>query len=220
MDFDQVAVNTDFDANPEDRCPVVLLLDNSASMTGAPLDALNDGLRLFRDSLSQDPLARKRVEVAVVSFGPVSVVSDFQTVDTFEPPRLAPASDTPMGAAIVKGLDLIESRKQAYRDNGIKYYRPWIFLITDGAPTDDWAEAARRVHEGVERKRLVFFAVGVAGANMTTLTSISPREPRKLDGLNFRELFVWLSNSLRAVSGSRPEDDRVALPRTDDWSST
>lgn len=40
-----------------------------------------------------DSMAVKRVEVAVFSFGPVQVVSDFQTPDMFYPTDLAPSGD-------------------------------------------------------------------------------------------------------------------------------
>src|SRR6516225_5727115 len=87
-----------FADNPENRCPVVLVLDNSGSMGGAPIKQLNDGLQTFRDELQADSLAAKRVEVAIVTFGPVVVQTDFTTVHNFYAPSLQVAHDTPMGA--------------------------------------------------------------------------------------------------------------------------
>lgn len=198
----------EFAENPEPRCPCVLLLDTSGSMQGEPLVALAAGLATLRDELRADSVAARRVELAVVTFdSEVRVVQEFTTVDRFEPPPLRAQGLTCMAAAIERALDLLEARKAEYRAHDIAYYRPWIFLITDGEPQgepeDRVAAAARRVREAEAAKRVAFFAVGVEGANLPRLAELSVRAPLKLKGLDFRELFVWLSRSMRAVAQSR-----------------
>jgi uncharacterized protein YegL len=205
--------------NPEPRCACVLLLDVSGSMAGEPIGSLNEGITTFRNELVLDNLASKRVEVAVVTFGNgVKVAQDFVTVDKFQPPRLSASGETPMGGAINTALDMIENRKKAYRTNGISYYMPWVFMITDGQPTDMWEQAAKRLQSDVNGKHVTFFAVGVAGANMNVLRQISPRPPVSLQGLRFRDMFIWLSSSMSSIAKSRP-GDQVELESILGWAT-
>ncbi len=206
----------EFAENPEPRCPCVLLLDTSGSMQGTPINALNEGLLSFRDELIKNPLAARRVEVAIITFDShVNVVQDFVTADQFNPPILTAQGLTNMGSGINKALDLIQERKIQYRANGIAYYRPWVFMITDGEPQGESEniieQATKRLQMDEANKRVAFFTVGVENANMARLSNIAVRTPLKLKGLNFVELFVWLSASMSAVSHSKV-DEQVALP--------
>ena len=212
--------SVEFADNPEPRCPCVLVLDTSQSMSGEPIAALNRGLRVFRDELLAVPLARKRVEVAVISFGEsVEVVRDFGTVERFEPPVLEARGETPLCTGILRALDILEARKKRYRANGVPYSRPWVFLLTDGMPQGDTLEVTRqavqRIRTAEAARKVVFFAVGVEGANMKLLARISVRLPLKLDGLRFADLFAWLSASTARAATTSGEEQAVLPPI--DW---
>jgi uncharacterized protein YegL len=216
---EQISFGTsEFADNPEPRCPCLLLLDVSGSMQGQPIDELNAGLITFREELAADALAMKRVEVGIVTFGPVQIALPFQGASAFSPPNLTAQGDTPMGGAIKQGLEMVRQRKDEYKANGISYYRPWVFLVTDGGPTDEWESAGAAVREEEHSKSIAFFAIGIQGANMDTLQQISVRKPLLLDGLRFRDLFSWLSTSLRSVSQSSPGTE-VQLHSPQGWAS-
>ena len=219
-------IDVDFIDNPEPRCPCVLLVDTSGSMSGAPIAALNSGIEQFARELNDDNLAKKRVEVAIVSFGQgVHTVQDFTGATSFTPPRFESNGSTPMGEGVVHAVALLEERKQRYRSAGIQFFRPWIFLLTDGAPTDYqthfWRQALDLVHEGEASKKMLFFGVAINEADLGKLNELCPqsRPALKLRGLSFRELFSWLSSSLRAVSSANPGATGLALPSPSGWAS-
>jgi uncharacterized protein YegL len=221
-EFDQIPFDAAvFADNPEPRCACLLLLDTSSSMAGQAITQLNQGLVTFKDELMADSLAVKRAEVGVLGFGPVRIHANFATADQFVAPTLQANGDTPMGAAILQAIEMVRLRKEVYKTNGISYYRPWIFMITDGAPTDSWQQAAVAVRQGEQQKSFAFYAVGVEGANFEILSQISTRQPLKLKGLRFRDLFSWLSSSMASVSRSQPgETTTLTNPiAPDGWAS-
>lgn len=207
-------------ANPQHpHCATVLVLDTSGSMTGDKIHQLNDGMRSFRDDVLSDDLARKRVEAAVVTFGgSVDVPQDFSSIEQFNPAQFSATGGTPMGAAILRAIEMVRMRKDGYRAAGVDYYRPWIFMVTDGEPTDMkegdplWEQVVTAVHDGEARKEFLFFAVGVEPADMALLSKIAPpeRPPVQLRPGRFAEMFAWLSRSQQRVSASRV-GEQVAL---------
>jgi uncharacterized protein YegL len=213
---------TEFADNPDQRCPCVLVLDTSQSMQGERIAELNAGLRVFQESIAADSTALRRVEVAIVTFdSAVKVVQDFTTVDKFDPPTLTAQNLTCMGAGIAQGLDLIEARKETYRSNGVPYYRPWLFVITDGEPQGESADliedTKRRLRADSKDKKVTVYAVGVGDqANLAKLEDITGTKAMQLKGLSFKELFQWLSASMSRVSKSA-EGAQVALPPTNNF---
>ena len=257
-----------FAENPEPRCPCVLVLDVSYSMSGEPIDQLNRGVATFARELKEDLLASLRTEVAIVAFaGGAEMAQSFISAYDFNPQRLdadegelitedqfyrqplsigdgtetlppdyvtddglycykAPfrlLGGSNMSAGINLALDKIEERKQSYRENGIDYFRPWLFLITDGEPTEPQEvvdETARRLKDTESEKKVAAFSVGVEGANIDALARISPRRPLTLKGLEFGSMFVWLSHSLSQVSRSRTDDEiRLDQEGLRDWAA-
>jgi uncharacterized protein YegL len=225
---------SEFAENPEQRLPCVLLLDTSDSMstvvgayeraTGETvyrdgqtynlvsggktrIDLLNEGLIALKETLTADSLTSRRAEIAIITFGgTVTIVQDFVTADIFQPPHLRTSGNTPMGEAILAALEMVTKRKATYRAAGILYYRPLIFMITDGEPNDGdpWQAAADKVREGEANKSFAFFTVGVEDADMSVLKHISPSRASQLKKVNFREMFVWLSKSMQSVTQSTP----------------
>jgi uncharacterized protein YegL len=204
---DRVHVNEN---NREPRQPLVLLVDTSGSMRG-DLPDVSAGLAALRAALARDAVARNRIELALVTFGgAVTAHGDFGEAAVFEPPVLAAEGDTPMAAALEQALDLLEAKKRAYKESGLDYYRPLVFLLTDGEPTDTgrWPEAVRRVREAERARKIVLLCVGTGTANFARLAELSPdRAPLRLRDAKWEDMFQWLSRSVQARSRSRPGDE-------------
>ncbi|GAA2405839.1 vWA domain-containing protein [Mycolicibacterium llatzerense] len=221
------------DANPDPRVACVVLADVSGSMQGEPIAALERGFAAFTDYLHRDPLASKRVEVAVVTFGTVAtVLVPMQEARSLQPVGFNAAGTTNLAAGVHLALDILEDRKYAYKAAGLQYYRPWILLLTDGRPNiEGLDESIARLNAAETARGVTIFAVGAGPyVDYQQLTRMSlQRSPAPLDGLKYEALFEWLSASLSNVSNStefgRSDEalgsmgSQIPLPPVSGWTS-
>ncbi|MDF3833977.1 VWA domain-containing protein [Cupriavidus basilensis] len=211
--------------NTEQRTPLVLVLDCSGSMDGEPIQQLNEGLKLLEQELKSDVIASKRVRILVVKFGgydSAEIAGDWCDAMDFSAPQLRADGTTPTGQAIELALAEIEQEKLRFRQAGVAYTRPWLFLMSDGAPTDQWEPSATQARRAEQANKVAVFPIAVgAGASADVLQQFSNRGAggvKQLKGLQFRELFLWLSASMQVVSQSTP-GGQAQLPSTDSWST-
>lgn len=216
----------------EPHMACVLLVDTSGSMAGEPIASLNASINRFKEQTSMDELAKKRVDVAIIEFNSEArLVQDFMPISWMKPISLTASGLTSMGAGIHLAIDKVKERSHFYATMGTPCFKPWIFMITDGGPTDEIETAIRRIEEeegkGTHGK-LKFFALGVPGYDKNTLFRITKRV-MELKDTDFSQIFNWISESMVAISvsrvgeeaalGSLPENARKASPDKDvsDW---
>lgn len=211
MEYNLLMRNNDLLNNPTTRLPVCLCLDVSGSMDGAPINELNQAVRLFYDEIRNDEIAVDSAEICIITFGSkVECLADFATL-AVQPyaPQLYANGLTLMGEAVNMALDFLDQRKSEYKAKGVDYYQPWLVLMTDGAPNGNASELDRamgRTQQLVNQNKLTVFPLAIgAGADMNVLQQFSPNHPTlKLNGLRFKEFFKWLSKSVSKVSQSSP----------------
>jgi uncharacterized protein YegL len=207
--------------NSDERAPLVLVLDCSGSMQDDDkIGLLNDGLKTLATELKNDPIAARCGRVLVISFGgdnDVELMGDWTDAMDFEPPELRAGGLTPMGAAMRCALDEIESQKSQMRSAGVSYKRPIVMLLSDGEPTDEWQEVAADCKAAESAHKVNIMAIGIGNeANRSILGAFSNKGALNLQGLKFKELFIWLSRSIQAVSRAA-NGGTVQLNPVDSW---
>jgi uncharacterized protein YegL/cellulose biosynthesis protein BcsQ len=209
--------------NHETRLPLVLLLDVSGSMAGPRITELSRALTNFAGQIRNNPAMGRTLDIAIVAFGSrVQVIQDFTRGYDFYPPVLQVEGSTSTGAALNVGIDLLRDRIDFYKMHSVDYYRPWMILISDGVPTDDWRSAAIRVAAEEKSRKLSFFQIAVGDEDDTFPDAISSkRRPLKLQGLDFAELFDWISSSTFLVANSTDSVSSRLAPigwaQLDEW---
>ena len=212
----------DAPSNYEQKCLCVLCLDTSGSMGGLPISELNKGLQDFAIELQNDGVAKNRVEVCIITFDSgVECVQEPALIADMQMPQLKVKGLTKLVDGMRAAIAKTEERKRYYKAQGIPYYRPFIVLMTDGGPDpgQDVDGLSIEIKEGIDRKKFTLFAVGAGDAvNGAILAKISgPLPPLKLNGLNYRAFFEWLSSSLSEVSRSGTGEE-VKFAPVDAWS--
>jgi uncharacterized protein YegL len=190
----------------------VLLLDTSSSMIGEPIENLNKALQEFKDKVSVDEMAKKRVDVAIVEFNTEArIVQDFTPILQMDPVELEAGGTTSMGAGINIAIDMVKERNRFYNSLGTPVFKPWIFMITDGLPTDSIVEAALRIEEEENKGthgKLRFFALGIGDYDKETLFQLTHRV-LELTDTDFSGIFNWMSESMVAISVSRVGEEAI-----------
>tara|TARA_B110000008_G_scaffold271648_1_gene303361 strand:+ start:119 stop:787 length:669 start_codon:yes stop_codon:yes gene_type:complete len=190
--------------NTSQRLPCVVVLDGSTSMSGDAITNLNAGLKVLEKELKSDDIASMRVQLLIIRIGGFSdaeIIVDWTDAIDFEAPNIEANGTTPLGKGVDLALSEIEKQKLKYRENQIPYNRPWLFVITDGSPTDNgWEKSAQKACEAEKKDKVVIFTIGTDGANFENLNRFSSRGALMLKNLDFKELFIWLSQSVSVGS--------------------
>ncbi|MCS7072920.1 MAG: VWA domain-containing protein [Bacteroidia bacterium] len=206
--------------NAEQKCLCVLCLDVSGSMDGEPIQELNKGVEEFFRAVKEDPVARKRLEVCIITFNnKIVCVQEPDLVDYMPTPVLEAGGSTRLVDGVRAAIRKVDERKNYDQTHGINYYRPFIILMTDGEPDDDQdvKGLATEIRQGAEAKQYTFWAIGSEGYNHSILASIChPYPPKPLNGLNYVEFFKWLSATLTVVSKSSISQ-AITPPPTSSW---
>lgn len=223
--------------NPTPRVPICLCLDTSGSMGAVEGDCVRTGETVYEDGrtwnivtggtsriselqkgveqfyaeIRDDEMALYSAEICIVTFdSKATCVMDFANVERqTELPKLRAVGNTAMGEGVNLALDLLERRKQEYKEKGVDYYQPWLVLMTDGEPNGDSLELQRamsRTVELVNKDKLTVFPIGVGNEpDMSALGGFSPKRPAlKLKGMKFQDFFAWLGKSVVRTSQSTP----------------
>jgi uncharacterized protein YegL len=207
--------------NTDERTPLVLVLDCSGSMEGERIAALNAGLVTLEAAMKNDPTTSTRGRVMVIQFGGDDEISQgvWQDAIEFVAPTLEANGRTPTGAAITSALEAIEAQKAELKAAGIAYKRPILMLMSDGEPTDEWESAAKACKAAEAANKVTVFSIGIGDdANLETLGCFTTKVAVRINGLQFKELFVWLSASVKAVSQTR-NGQSAQLSPINSWAS-
>ncbi len=186
------------------RLPVYLLLDCSESMAGPAIEDVQRGLDTLYKSLRSDPQALEMAYISVITFSRYAKqVVPLTDVVQFQPPKLTVQAGTALGSA----LDLLRIRleKEVVKNSPTVKgdFKPLVFLLTDGQPTDDWEPAAQRLRAANSTKIANIYAIGCGpDADVEILRSITDivLTMPEMDAESIRKVFVWLSQSTSAAS--------------------
>ncbi len=196
----------------EHHMALLFLIDVSGSMgapipgTGStPIQELTDALNRFKTEVCYDEHTKDILDVAIVTFNnKYEVLQDFSPIEYMKPVELIARGQTYMSEALDVAINMVTERSRFYRASGAEPYKPWIVLISDGAPFDSVDDMANKISDLVEQEKLAFWSLAVQGADLDVLHKLAGRRVLKLQGYDFAGFLDWANKSMRAVSQSSP----------------
>lgn len=216
--------------NPKDRVPVIFIIDNALYMEGCGDDSfttLKDTFRKLINDIDESAQLSEAIELFVATCGGgFKQIVDFGAIEHQKAELLTMSSTLPargrcrMGEAIDGALDRLESRIEQYRDEAIRYYCPWLIILSNGSFVDmeSNAEAYERLQRVKGSGEIKVYPVGVTEeANLANLKKLDSKEagiPDSFEGF-FKDVFM----SLKASQHSQPADNQVNLVHCGGWTS-
>lgn len=185
------------------RLPVYLLLDISGSMHGEPIESLKTGIQTLVTSLRQDPYSLETAYLSVITFATTAQqVVPLTDLPSFQIPDLQASGTTALGEALSlvakrREQEITKTTAEAKGD-----WKPLVFLMTDGAPTDDWKKG---LAEFQAQKWGMVIACGAGpGADLAILKQITEIAINMdtADAAAFKSFFKWVSASVSSGSKS------------------
>ncbi|NEX19147.1 VWA domain-containing protein [Thiorhodococcus mannitoliphagus] len=183
------------------RLPVYLLLDTSGSMTGEPIEAVKNGVQILVSTLRQDPYALETAFLSVITFDSTArQVVPLTELATFQPPPLNATGVTALGEALGLLAERIEAEVARTTADAKGDWKPLVFIMTDGAPTDDWKKGLDRLKQ-VRTGVIVACAAG-QGGDTSVLKQITEVVVAldTADASTIKAFFKWVSASVSTGS--------------------
>lgn len=216
---------------PEGRgLPVFLLLDVSGSMAGQKIDTVNVALKEMIESFRSIDNPKGIIELALITFGGdrSEIIRPLSKIGPNDSYHLNASGNTPMGMAFDKVVEMIED----YDVVSARSYAPTIVLISDGNPTDYYAEGKTieeimqwdrivKVHKSPRTSKAMRLAMGIGDdLNINVLKAFIGDESRPVirarDNATISKFFEWVTMSVSVRSVSENPNTAVT-PNTDDF---